>query len=90
MGLRIVIQSERSPIHLEQRINAFLETFVEHLENMSSEFFEGVKSGLSTQYKEDYKKQSDESNTLWSHISNRLYDFDHNERMVALLGPLTK
>ena len=90
MGLRIVIQSERSPVYLEQRINAFLKSFVDHLEDMSPEFFEGVKSGLTTQYKEDYKEQKDESRTLWSHVANRLYDFDHNERMVALLGPLTK
>ena len=90
LGFRIVIQSERNPVYLEKRINAFLKSFVDHLENMSPDFFDGVKSGLATQYKEDYKEQSDESHTLWRHVSNRLYDFDHNERMVALLAPLTK
>lgn len=59
-GLVVVIQSARSPVYLELRINAFLKEFDHTLESMDVEKFESAKNGLITTLSEDYKNQTSE------------------------------
>jgi secreted Zn-dependent insulinase-like peptidase len=59
-GLAVIIQSARSPVHLELRINAFLSDFARILEAMELEKFESAKNGLITNLLEDYQNQTSE------------------------------
>ena len=60
MGLQILIKSERTPEYLEERIDTFLRKFVEILDTMEVDFFEGIKSGIMSELMEDFKSQSEE------------------------------
>lgn len=54
------MQSEKSPVHLEQRVEAFLNGFAKTLENMDESFFENVKSGLVNEMLEPHRSQAEE------------------------------
>ena len=89
-GYRVVIQSERSPEYLEERINAFLMTFHEKLEEMSQSEFEGHKRSIINKRLEKLKNLNQEGNRFYSHISNEYYHFVQADTDVAELKPLTK
>ena len=89
-GYRVVIQSERSPEYLEERINAFLMTFHEKLESMSQSEFDGHKRSVINKRLEKLKNLSQECNRFYSHISNEYYHFAQADMDVEELRPLTK
>ena len=89
-GYRVVIQSERSPEYLEERINAFLVTFHEKLEGMSLTDFEGHKRSVINRRLEKLKNLSQECNRFYSHIFNEYYHFLQTDTDVEELKPLTK
>lgn len=89
-GYRVVIQSERSPEYLEERINAFLMTFAEKLDRMSESEFEGHKRSVINKRLEKLKNLEQECNRFYSHISNEYYHFAQADTDVAELKPLTK
>ena len=86
MSLKIVIQSAHSPDHLEKRIDAFLESFVQILQEMD---VEKPKNAMIAQYLEDYKSQGEETQFYWGQILGQ-YNFFHAERTAALLKAITK
>ncbi len=45
-GLRVIVQSDRHPAYLDERIEHFLSSMEEHLVNMSEEEFDKHKSAL--------------------------------------------
>ena len=90
VGYRIIIQSERSPEYLEERINAFLVTFGQTLENMTQQEFDGHKRSLINKRLENFKNMSEETSRLWSHITSEYYDFHQVDTDVAALKLLTK
>ncbi len=45
-GLRVIVQSERHPAYLEGRIEKFLASMEEHIQNMSEEDFEKHRAAL--------------------------------------------
>lgn len=55
MGLRVIVQSERSPMHVESRINAFWDSFRATLDGMSAEDFEKYKITVRNNKTEDHK-----------------------------------
>ena len=90
MGYRVIIQSERNPEYLEERINAFLALFGRSLESMSAEEFESHKKSLINKRQEKVKNLDQESNRFWHHIGSDEYDFLQKEREVEYLKCLTK
>lgn len=84
-GLRILIQSERSPAYLEERVDAFLDEIQEILEGMSEEVFEEHKKGLGAKWAEPPKNLPEESNKFFRHISNGFYDFNARKFAVCVL-----
>lgn len=90
MGYRVIIQSERSPEYLEQRINAFLVQFGKSLKEMSTDAFESHKNSLINKRLEKLKNLGQESSRFWTHITTEYLDFVQHESDVTHLRPLTK
>ena len=90
MGYRVIIQSEKSPEYLEERINAFLASFAKSLEDMSEKDFESHKKSLINKRLEKIKNLNQEGARFWSHIGSEYFNFTQVETDVANLKPLTK
>ncbi|KZF20164.1 LuxS/MPP-like metallohydrolase [Xylona heveae TC161] len=90
MSYRILIQSERTPEYLEQRINSFLIQLGKELEEKSVEDFEKLKRSLINKRLEKVKNLNQESDRFWNHIGNEYYDFEQVDYDVAHLKPVTK
>ena len=75
-GIRILIQSERTPDYLDSRVEAFLTTVGKILADMTDKEFESHKRSLIIRRLEKLKNLNAESSRHWAHISNDYYDFD--------------
>ncbi|KAJ3551779.1 hypothetical protein NM688_g4513 [Phlebia brevispora] len=74
-GLRIVIQSERAPAYLEERVDAFLDEMKENLASLSDADFEEHRKGLEKHWQEDPKNMKEEASQYWVQIDNGYLDF---------------
>ena len=90
VGYRVVIQSERPTEYLEERINAFLLTLGQTLENMSQQEFDGHKRSVINKRLEKLKSLDQETNRFWSQIANEHYHFQYVDSDVEHLRPLSK
>eukprot|EP00536_Pseudo-nitzschia_multiseries_P014028 jgi/Psemu1/68953/estExt_Genemark1.C_6480023 len=95
-GLSAVVQSSsKSPKYLEERIEAWLETFREELEEKSPEIFAKEARGVVVQLMEEDRKLSSEVGTWWNEIAAteanhekmRTPVFDRLERLADELNP---
>ncbi|KAH9857197.1 insulin-degrading enzyme [Lenzites betulinus] len=89
-GVRIVVQSERAPAYLEQRVDAFLRSMDEKLETMSAEEFQEHKSALQKRWREAPKNLGEEVNRYWSHVEHGYLDFHRRNNDADLLENVTK
>ncbi|KAF8798143.1 hypothetical protein BYT27DRAFT_7124234 [Phlegmacium glaucopus] len=89
-GLRIVVQSEKKPGYLEERVEAFLKEMKPKLEEMTDEEFESQKSGLGKKWLEADKNLIEEASRLLTHITSGHLDFLRNEHDAFLLKTITK
>ncbi|KAF8996136.1 insulin-degrading enzyme [Cyathus striatus] len=89
-GLRVLVQSEKGPDYLEQRVEAFLEEMKTRFEEMPLEEFESQKSGLEKKWLEVDKNLDDEVGRFITHISSGHLDFLRNDKDVAFLKSVTK
>lgn len=69
------IQSEKSPVFLDNRIDAFLETFKDTLSNMKDEDFEKQRRGLVVKLREKLDNLDQESSRFGMRILDGTYDF---------------
>jgi len=74
-GLRIVVQSERGPVYLEERVDAFLDHMKGVIELMTEEEFAGQKSGLKRKWREVAKNLNEEVSRFWAQIDSGYLDF---------------
>lgn len=74
-GIRILIQSERHPTYLEERVEAFLEFIKNKLEIMPENEFLEQKTGLERKWREAAKNLVEETNRYWAHIESGVLDF---------------
>jgi insulysin len=74
-GLRIIVQSEKKPGYLEERVEAFLEEMKTELEEMTDEVFVSHKSGLGKKWLEEDKNLDDEASRLLTQIATGHLDF---------------
>lgn len=91
-GMRIVVQSERVPVYLEERVELFLDEMKEKLSSMTDEEFEQQKSGLEKRWREAVKNMSEETNRYWPQIDNGYLDFyrsKHHTLHLYHLMPVT-
>jgi insulysin len=74
-GIRILIQSEETPIFLEQRVDAFLEHMKTVIESMDAQQFEEQKFGLEQKWREEPKQLGEEVENYWVDVDNGYLDF---------------
>jgi len=96
-GLTVVVQSSsKSPKYLEERIEAWLETFRTELEDKSTEAYATEARGVVVQLLEEDTKLSSEVGTWWSEISGTEINhermskpaFDRLEKLADELNPI--
>ncbi|XP_053988603.1 insulin-degrading enzyme [Hylaeus volcanicus] len=89
-GLRIIVQSDRHPKYVEQRIDAFLESMIHHVTNMSEEEFSRHKESLAMKRLQEPKMLNTLSVIFWNEISSQQYNFDRKNIEVAYLRTITR
>ncbi|KAL1720055.1 Metalloenzyme, LuxS/M16 peptidase-like protein [Schizophyllum commune] len=89
-GVRIVVQSEKPPSYLEERVEAFLVGMQKTIEEMTPEVFEEQKDGLKRKWLEADKNLAEETARYNTHITTGQYDFLRYERNAELLDNVTK
>jgi insulysin len=83
-GLRIAIQSERTPTYLENRVEVFIEHMKDVIEEISDENFAEQKAGLRTKWHEAPKNLSEETSRFWTHIDSGYLDFLRRRGAIIL------
>ena len=89
-GLRIIVQSDRHPVYLDTRIEAFLHSVEEHIEKMDEEEFERHKTSLAEKRLEKPKVLGTRTWKFWSEIVCEQYNFDRDQVEVAEMRKLAK
>ncbi|XP_017301100.1 insulin-degrading enzyme [Diaphorina citri] len=89
-GLRIIVQSDKHPLFVDSRIEAFLAQMKDLISNMPDEEFQSHKEALSAQRLEKPKKLSGLSSRFWLEITTQQYNFDRANIEVAYLKSVTK
>ncbi|XP_075989549.1 insulin degrading metalloproteinase [Anticarsia gemmatalis] len=89
-GLRVIVQSDRHPQYLEQRIEAFIQGAQEYLESMPEEEFLKHRAALAAQKLEKPKRMSSKASQLWSEITAQVYNFDRMRVEVEQLNTISK
>lgn len=74
-GLRIVVQSEKTPGYLEQKVEAFLEEMRSKLEEMAVVELDEHKTSLRKKWLEATKNLSEESSHFQTHVTSGHWDF---------------
>ena len=80
-GLRIVVQSERGPVYLEGRVEAFLDHMKSVIELMTDEEFAEQKNGLERKWREVAKNLSEEVGRFWVQIDSGYLDFSRRKHL---------
>ncbi|KAJ7723946.1 Metalloenzyme, LuxS/M16 peptidase-like protein, partial [Mycena maculata] len=89
-GLRIVVQSEKTPGYLEDRVDAFLEGMKATIEEMSPENFEEHKESLKKRWTEAEKNLTEEASRFAVHVTNGQWDFLRSEKDAEFIKDVTK
>jgi insulysin len=76
IGYRFIIQSEKTPEYLEERIDSFLTDYAETMASMPDSDFESHKRSVITKLLEKLKNLDQESTRLWSNIEVENFDFE--------------
>ncbi|RHZ61222.1 hypothetical protein Glove_349g91 [Diversispora epigaea] len=90
IGLRFAIQSVKDTVHLENRIEAFLDKLQNIIEEMTEEDYQKQKESLIIMKLVKPKNLYNESSLYWDHIESGFYDFDSINIDVAELRKITK
>ncbi|KAI9295016.1 hypothetical protein K502DRAFT_316239 [Neoconidiobolus thromboides FSU 785] len=89
-GISFTIQSEFNPIYLESRIEAFLDKYLNLLENYTDEEFQNkVQAFITIKLKKD-DNIFEFAYNKWAPIDSGFYDFDEAESAVSILRNITK
>ncbi|KAF2841383.1 a-pheromone processing metallopeptidase Ste23 [Patellaria atrata CBS 101060] len=75
-GFYVLIQSEKSPDYLEERIELFLTKLGKMIAKFTNEEFEAHKSSIINKRLEKLKDLSQESSRFATHIRNETFDFE--------------
>uniref|UniRef100_A0A224YLK8 Insulin-degrading enzyme n=1 Tax=Rhipicephalus zambeziensis TaxID=60191 RepID=A0A224YLK8_9ACAR len=89
-GIRIIVQSDRPPLFLDSRIEAFLVYIENYIQEMSDTEFESNKTALGARRLEKPKKLAQLASKYWMEILSQQYNFDRDKIEVACLEALTK
>ncbi|KAG1681085.1 Insulin-degrading enzyme [Nymphon striatum] len=82
LGFNVLVQSEFSPSYVNERIESFLSSVEDIIENMSDEEFQQNKTSLSEKRLEKPKRLYQQSNKYWSEIVSNQYNFDRGVELL--------
>merc|ERR1712190_227486 len=86
VGLRFVVQSERSVTEVAQRVRSWSEGAWQYLmESLTSEEFERYRASLIAQLRERPKSLNEEFGRNWSELANRSFSLKHREQIATRL-----
>ena len=89
-GLLFLIQSDGyNPIHLDERVEAFLHRFRSRLADMSADEFKSNISAVVSLFLEKNKNLSEESSKYWNVITNQSYIFRKHDIIGEEVRKLT-
>lgn len=88
-GLRVVVQSEREPLHLEARILAFIDSVEELLVGMTDEDLKKHASAVASRKSEKPKTLIEESMQHWGEISSGYFLFGREKVEVPAVMAIT-
>ncbi|KAG0237856.1 Metalloenzyme, LuxS/M16 peptidase-like protein [Mortierella sp. GBAus27b] len=91
LGISILVQSERDPIHLENRIEHFLRSRIGSLleTQMTEEAFQKQVQSLIQKNLEKHKNLGQETDAYWEQITSGYYDFDEVQEDVKEMKKVT-
>jgi len=90
VGLRFILQSERDPVHLESRIEKFLESRMKtYLNDMTEEEYAKQVNSLIQKKLEKDKNLRQETYRYWGQIVSGYYDFDELQDEVEEMRKTT-
>ncbi|KAL7290058.1 hypothetical protein TKK_0015787 [Trichogramma kaykai] len=89
-GLRCIVQSNRHPQYVDDKIEDFITDIKKLLINMKDEEFSKHVESLATRRLEKPKVMSSQTSIYWNEIGTQQYNFDRMNIEVAYLRTLTK
>lgn len=89
-GLRIIVQSNKHPLHVEERIEVFIEGMDKVIAEMTDLEFDRHKEALAAKKLEKPKRLSAQYNKFLNEISLQQYHFERSNVEVAFLKAITK
>lgn len=89
-GVRIIVQSEKSPSYLEERIENFIRLTKDTIAKMTDEEFKTHVEALALSKLEEPKKMSRQCDIYFNEITSHQYNFDRENIEVEELRKLTK
>ncbi|KAK4511212.1 uncharacterized protein ATC70_012426 [Mucor velutinosus] len=90
LAFRLIIQSERDPTYLENRVLEFLESLRDIIADMSEKDYQSQVESLTAEKLEKHKNLWEEGNKYWADIESGYYEFDEIRTDVEELKTITK
>jgi insulysin len=90
MAFRLIIQSEKDPVYLENRCLEFLESLRTIIAEMSEADYQTQMDSLVAECLEKHKNLWEEGYKYWGDISSGYYEFDDTLKDVAEIKTITK
>lgn len=90
LAFRLIVQSERDPVYLENRVLEFLESLRETIAEMSETEYQSQVDSLIADNLEKYKNLYEEGSKYWSDIECGYYEFNDTVKDVEELKTITK
>ena len=76
IGYHVLVQSEKNPEYLEERIESFLSDLDQQIKDMDERTFEKHKISIINKRLERLKNLNQESGRFWNHVLTECYDFE--------------
>jgi insulysin len=90
LAFRLIVQSERDPTYLENRVLEFLESLREIIVEMTEKEYQSQVDSLVADRLEKHKNLWEEGTKYWADIESGYYEFDDTQTDVAELKTITK
>ncbi|GAB0095724.1 Insulin-degrading enzyme [Sergentomyia squamirostris] len=89
-GVRMLVQSSQPTPFVEERMELFLDSMVEHIENMTEEEFQRHKDALAAIKLEKPRQLLSWFSKYWTEIGLQQYHFSRGHAEVAVLKGISK
>ncbi|XP_041370738.1 insulin-degrading enzyme-like [Gigantopelta aegis] len=89
-GLRIIVQSDKTPDYVTKHIDAFLHSAEKTLRSMHDKAFKELVESMSSKLKEKPQDMAAQCDKYWTEITDREYIFERDKIELECLNTLTK